>query len=74
MIKNECNHAYKLLDHAECLWCEDCVEKLARRLKQKPGVTNKWIEEKTMEMIDIVSKGKILESMTFIRSIVKEIG
>jgi len=45
MIKNECGHAYKLLDHAECLWCENCVEKLAERLNKKPRVTEEFIEE-----------------------------
>lgn len=47
MIKNECRHAYKLLDHAECLWCEDCVEKLIKRLTQKPDETKvkEFVEE-----------------------------
>jgi len=45
MIKNECRHAYKLLDHAECLWCENCVEKLIKRLKKKPEVTEEWTRE-----------------------------
>lgn len=47
MIKNECDHAYKLLDHAECLWCEDCVEKLAKRLNEKPKVTEEFIKKWT---------------------------
>lgn len=42
MIKNECRHAYKMLDHAECLWCEDCVEKLVNRI-QKPKVSRAFI-------------------------------
>lgn len=42
MIKNECDHAYKLLDHAECLWCENCVEKLVERLSKKPEVTEEF--------------------------------
>jgi len=52
MIKNECGHAYKLLDHAECLWCENCVEKLIEKLSKKPGVTEKWIEEKVKKSIN----------------------
>lgn len=36
-------------------------------------IDTKYIEEKTMEMIDIVSKGKILESMSFIRLLIKEL-
>lgn len=38
MIKNECRHAYLILDQAECLWCENCVEALVKRLK-KPKIT-----------------------------------
>lgn len=41
MIKNECRHAHLHLDQAECLWCEDCVEKLVKRLTKKPGVVTK---------------------------------
>ncbi len=52
MIKNECGHAYKLLDHAECLWCENCVEKLAKRLSKKPEITEEWIEEKAQKLIN----------------------
>jgi len=48
MIKNECRHAYKMLDHAECLWCEDCVEKLVNRMR-KPKVSIKIFDE-----IDVV--------------------
>jgi len=44
MIKNECGHAYKLLDQAECLWCENCVEELVKRVSKKPEVTEEWIE------------------------------
>jgi len=54
---------------------KDTCKALVLKLEEKKKtVTNKWIEEKTMEMIDIVSKGKILESMSFIRSLVQEIG
>jgi len=45
MIKNECGHAYKLLDHAECLWCENCVEELVERLSKKPEVTKEFVEK-----------------------------
>lgn len=43
MIKNECGHAYKLLDHAECLWCENCVEKLIKRLSKESEVTDEFV-------------------------------
>ena len=44
MIKNKCRHAYKMLDHAECLWCEDCVEKLVARIR-KPWVSREfWMD------------------------------
>ena len=45
MIKNECGHAYKLLDHAECLWCENCVEKLIKKLSRKPEVTKEFVDK-----------------------------
>lgn len=35
-------------------------------------VDNKFIEEKTFEMIKIVSGGKILDSMSFIRKFINE--
>jgi len=76
MIKNECGHAYKLLDHAECLWCENCVEKLIERLSKKPGVTEEWIEEKARECAEKLGLAGIfnLEQIKdFIRSLVKEI-
>ena len=44
MIKNECGHAHKLLDHAECLWCENCVEKLIERLNKKPIVSEYFVK------------------------------
>lgn len=39
----------------------------------KKKITEKLIQEKTIEMIEIISKGKILEAMSFIRSLVEEI-
>lgn len=39
MIKNECRHAHLHLDKAECLWCENCVEALVKRLKKKVSKT-----------------------------------
>ena len=52
MIKNECNHAYKLLDHAECLWCENCVEKLVKRLNKKLKIREVKMEKITKDKID----------------------
>jgi len=80
MIKNECGHAYKLLDHAECLWCENCVEKLAKRLSKKPKVTEEWIEEKAREISLGGDFGHYMFShrlkvfKRIIRSFVEEIG
>ena len=80
MIKNECGHAYKLLDHAECLWCENCVEKLVKRLSKKPEVTEEWIEEKAEKFMlgfpgtylwQYQSQLNLVKD--FIRSLVKEI-
>ena len=39
MIKNNCRHAYKMLDKAECLWCEACVEELVKEI-QKPVIVH----------------------------------
>ena len=87
MIKNECGHAFKLLDHAECLWCENCVEKLIKRLDKKPGITEEWIEEKAERLREIVEmvgscpkqwieydEAKYIHDFkNFIRSLVEEI-
>lgn len=35
--------------------------------------SEKFIQEKTMEMIEMVSRGKILEAMSFIRSFINEV-
>lgn len=42
-------------------------------LIKKPQVTEEWIQEKTFEMIALISNNKILEAMSFIRSLVEEI-
>ena len=48
-------------------------ERCAELIGKKPKVTGEWIQEKTMEMIEIISKGKILEAMSFIRKLVGEL-
>ena len=80
MIKNECRHAYLMLDKAECLWCEECVEKLANRLSKKSQVTDEWIEEKAtwfvLQCPGIMawySEGVKKFVKGFIRSLVEEI-
>ena len=76
MIKNECDHAYKLLDHAECLWCENCVEKLVKRLSKKPEATEEWIEEKATSFVTKLASGDRISMnfvQDFIRSLVEEI-
>ena len=55
MIKNECSHAYKLLDHAEFLWCENCVEKLAERLNKKPKVTEEFVDKWYSTIMELAS-------------------
>ncbi len=36
-------------------------------------VDEQFIQEKTIDMIEVISKGKILEAMSFIRSFIKEL-
>lgn len=58
-----------------CRTPENC-RKAYREIKQliqKPEIDEKWLENKTFEMIDIVSKGNILEAMRFIKSIISVI-
>jgi len=49
-----------------------CVEAIPEA-ELKLDVDNKYIENKTVEMIEIISKGKILEAMSFIRSFINEL-
>jgi len=55
---------------------EDVVKKCVEAIPEvelKIEVDEKFIQEKTMEMVEIISKGKILEAMSFIRSFIKEL-
>jgi len=55
-------------------WCYETEQTYLQivALIKKPQVTEEWIQEKTMEMIDIISNGEIGEAMSFIRSLVEE--
>ncbi|GAG30175.1 unnamed protein product, partial [marine sediment metagenome] len=75
-IKNECNHAYKLLDHAECLWCENCVEKLIKKLSKKSKITKEWIRGWAKILEDDSPEGKLLlsEVEELLKQMLKEAG